>query len=147
MSFANPVMLWGFLALAIPIIIHLFNFRRTRRLVFSSTKFIKEVKVATNKRRTIKEWLVLLSRLFFISFVVLAFSEPYRKGESAEAGGEVLLFLDNSMSMEGEYANGIRKIDQAAILAQDIVNSYPDTYRFRVFTNENPYRPGLLQSA
>ncbi len=140
-------MLWGFLALAIPIIIHLFNFRRTRRLVFSSTKFIKEVKVATNKRRTIKEWLVLLSRLFFISFVVLAFSEPYRKGESAEAGGEVLLFLDNSMSMEGEYANGIRKIDQAAILAQDIVNSYPDTYRFRVFTNENPYRPGLLQSA
>lgn len=140
-------MLWGFVALAIPIIIHLFNFRRTRRLVFSSNKFIKEVKVATNKRRTIKEWLILASRLLFIIFLVLAFAEPYKAGESVDAGGEVVIYVDNSMSMEGEYANGIKKIDQAAILAQEIVNSYPDTYRFRVFTNENPYRPGLLQSA
>jgi hypothetical protein len=108
MSFANPVMLWGFLALVIPIIIHLFNFRKTKRLVFSSTRFLKEVKVATNKRRNIKEWLILLSRLFFISFLVLAFAEPYRDGQSADAGGEVILFLDNSLSMEGEYVNGIK---------------------------------------
>jgi len=146
MTFANPIMLWGLLALAIPIIIHLFNFRKTKKIVFPSTQFIKEVKTSTKKRRNIKEWLILFTRLAFITFLVFAFAEPLRPGDVQDTGGEVIIYIDNSLSMEGEYANGIKKIDHSAILAQDIIQGFPDTYRFRVFTNAGPYRPGLLQS-
>lgn len=147
MTFANPAFLWGLLALAIPIVIHLFNFRQTKRLIFPSTRFLKEVKESTKKRRKIKEWLILAARCLFLAFLVLAFAGPERKGAASEQSGEVVVFLDNSISMEGEFASGIKKFDQAVKLAQNIINSYPETYRFQVFTQNLPYRPGFLQSA
>lgn len=147
MTFANPIFLWGFLALLIPIIIHLFNFRKTKRVVFSSTRFLREVKESNQKKRKLKEWLILASRLLFITFIVLAFAQPFQKGEQQDSAGQVLIHIDNSMSMEGEFASGIKKIDQGVKLAQDIVNAYPDTYRFQLYTNSSPSRLSTYKSA
>ena len=44
MQFLYPSFLWTLLALAIPIIIHLFYFRRFKRVYFTNVKFLKEVK-------------------------------------------------------------------------------------------------------
>ena len=147
MTFANPIFLWGFLALFIPIIIHLFNFRKTKRVVFSSTRFLREVKENNQKKRKLKELLILFSRLLFITFIVLAFAQPTQKGMEQDSSGQVVIHIDNSMSMEGEFASGIKKIDQGVKLAQDIVNAYPDTYRYQLFTNSNSFGTGSYKSA
>ncbi len=147
MTFANPIFLWGLLALFIPIIIHLFNFRKTKRVVFSSTRFLREVKESNQKKRKVKEWLILTSRLLFITFVVFAFAQPSQNGLPQDSSGQVIIFIDNSMSMEGEFASGIKKIDQGVKFAQDIVNAYPDTYRFQLFNNSSPISINTYKSA
>ncbi|MEM7110170.1 MAG: BatA domain-containing protein, partial [Bacteroidota bacterium] len=43
MIFLNPGFLYALIVLAIPIIIHLFNFRRTRKIYFSNTRFLRKV--------------------------------------------------------------------------------------------------------
>ncbi|MDO9613526.1 MAG: BatA domain-containing protein, partial [Bacteroidota bacterium] len=44
MSFLYPVFLFALLALAIPVIIHLFNFRRYKTLYFSNVTLLKLIK-------------------------------------------------------------------------------------------------------
>ena len=41
MTFLNPLALFALAAAAIPLIIHLFNFRRPKRVYFSSLEFLK----------------------------------------------------------------------------------------------------------
>ena len=43
MKFLYPEFLWALTVLAIPILIHLFNFKRYKTLYFSSLNFIKHV--------------------------------------------------------------------------------------------------------
>jgi hypothetical protein len=41
MQFLFPTFLWSLLAVGVPIAIHLFNFRRTRRVYFSNVSLLK----------------------------------------------------------------------------------------------------------
>jgi len=101
MEFLHPSFLWALLALAIPIIIHLFHFRRFKKVLFTNVKFLQEIKEETSSRSKVKNLLVLLSRLLAVAALVLAFAQPYipqgkdiKKGNSA-----VSIFVDNSYSM------------------------------------------------
>ncbi|HET9053816.1 MAG TPA: BatA domain-containing protein, partial [Cyclobacteriaceae bacterium] len=47
MTFLYPSFLWALLALSIPVIIHLFNFRKTTRIFFSNNRFLRQVKEVT----------------------------------------------------------------------------------------------------
>ena len=106
MSFAYPGFLWALLSLAIPIIIHLFNFRRVQKIFFSNTRLLKQVKEETTKRRRIKNWLILLSRLLFLSFLVLAFAQPFLPAsDQFSSGKNVVLYIDNSYSMSAPMAD------------------------------------------
>ena len=100
MSFVYPQFLWALTALAIPILIHLFNFRKTIRIFFSNTRFLKQVKQETTRKRKLKQYLILASRLLFIFFLVMAFAQPFLPAkEQMTAGKEIIIYLDNSFSM------------------------------------------------
>ena len=77
MQFLYPSFLWALLALAIPIIIHLFFFRRFKKVYFTNVKFLKEVKEETSARRKLRNFLVLLMRLLAIAMLVFAFAQPF----------------------------------------------------------------------
>ena len=49
MQFVNPQILWALLALALPIIIHLFSIRRFKKVYFTNVKFLKEIKEEKGK--------------------------------------------------------------------------------------------------
>lgn len=104
MTFLNPFLLLGLAAAAIPLIIHLFNFRRPRRVNFSSLAFLHELKKSTMQRVRIKQWLLLALRTLAIAALVLAFARPTLTGPLAgRLGGSgrttTALVLDNSTSM------------------------------------------------
>src|SRR5215471_3936965 len=108
MSFLYPSFLWALAALSIPIIIHLFNFRRFKVVYFSNVKFLREIKEQTETRNKLKNWLVLICRLLAITFLVFAFAQPYFKSRqiNAVAGKKAIsIFIDNSFSM-GQVNNG-----------------------------------------
>src|SRR5882724_9371738 len=99
MSFGYPSFLWALLSLAIPIIIHLFNFRKTIRIYFSNTRFLKQVKEETTQKRRLKQFLVLTSRLLFLFFLVIAFAQPFLPArEQMASQRNIVIYLDNSLS-------------------------------------------------
>ncbi len=49
MIFANPIFLIALTALAIPIIIHLYNFRRYKKVYFTNVRFLTEIKQRKQK--------------------------------------------------------------------------------------------------
>jgi Aerotolerance regulator N-terminal len=137
MSFAFPGFLWALFSLAIPIIIHLFNFRRVQKIFFSNTRLLKQVKEETTKRRRIKHWLILLSRLLFLFFLVMAFAQPYTPAnEQFSSGKNVVLYVDNSYSMSAPMADKTRRLDAATGFASEIINTFPQDTRYKLITND-----------
>src|SRR5689334_1061889 len=103
MSFLYPSFLWALGVLSVPIMIHLFNFRRTKQVFFSNTRFLKEVKQSTTAMRRLKHYLVLASRLLFLAFLVFAFAQPFIKArEAVGAIRNITLYVDNSLSVSAQ---------------------------------------------
>ena len=81
MQFIYPAFLWALAALAIPIIIHLFYFRRFKKVAFSNVKFLQEVKEETSMRSRLRNLLVLLVRCLALAALVFAFAQPFIPSE------------------------------------------------------------------
>lgn len=146
MAFLYPNFLWALTALAIPVIIHLFQLRRFKRIDFPNVQFLQEVTQQTRSRKKVRHWLVLLARLFALACIVLAFAQPTLKDASGTvvAGQRAVgLYLDDSWSMDGQNAAG-RLLDQARTDAQDVVMAYKPTDRFQVLTNRFEGRQQML---
>jgi len=121
MAFLNPLVLLGLAAAAIPLIIHLFNFRRPKRVDFSSLAFLRELEKRTMRRVRIRQWLLLALRTLAIACLVLAFARPtlvsaWEGVFGGRAPAAVALVLDNSLSMTQRDAQGAY-LDQARALA------------------------------
>lgn len=126
MTFLNPGLLWGLLALAVPIIIHFFNLQRPRQILFSNVAFVKEVKRTVVKRVKFKQWLLLLARLLAISCLVFAFANPIlTSGNQALLKGNrsVSIVVDNSYSMQAGNEKG-EYFQQALSIAKRISQAY-----------------------
>lgn len=146
MAFLFPSFLWALLALAVPIIIHLFQLRRFKRIEFPNVRMLQEVSQRTRSRKKVKHWLVLLSRLLALTSLVLAFAQPYipRAGAEVKAGQRaVSLFVDDSWSMDATNAQG-RLLDQARKGALDAITAFKPTDRFQVITNSFEGRQASL---
>jgi len=138
MSFVNPKFLFALFCIIIPIVIHLFNFRRFKKINFSNVNFLKELKNETNKKSKIKHLLVLFSRILAVLFIVLGFSQPYipEKGAKDISKGTVVsIYIDNSFSMEALSGKG-SLIEEAKLKAVEIANAYKSTDLFQILTND-----------
>ena len=76
MEFLNPAALFALAAVAIPLIVHLFHFRRPRKVDFSSLAFVKELRKSTVRRVRVKQWLLLALRLLAIASVGVGLRSP-----------------------------------------------------------------------
>lgn len=138
MTFLYPWFLLSLFAILIPIIIHLFRFRKFRKVYFPSISFLEQINDQTRKQSKLKHLLVLFSRILAIVFLVLAFARPYIPSASQlNSVGEnrVSVYLDNSYSMEpssdfGSYLEFAK--EQTEIIAE---NMNP-TDRFHLITND-----------
>ncbi|MFZ4547231.1 MAG: BatA domain-containing protein, partial [Bacteroidales bacterium] len=133
----NPLYLFGLFAVAIPIIIHLFNFRRFRKVYFTNVKFLQELKQQTQKQSQLRHLLILAIRILAIAALVLAFAQPYipfsNKQSRIASRNAVSVFVDNSFSMEAVGTNG-SLLDESKIKAREIVSAYKSTDLFQILT-------------
>lgn len=138
MSFLFPTFLIALAAAAVPVLIHLFNFRKFRRLRFTNVKFLQEIRLETDSRSKIKHWLILAARVLTLVFLVLAFSRPYIPSDVRQVAGAanlVGIYIDNSYSMAGPGSEGTL-LDQALQKARQIASGYPLNTRFQLLTND-----------
>lgn len=139
MHFVNPLFLYGLLALVIPVLIHLFNFRRFRRIYFSNLRFLQEMQRKTKRQSELKHLLILFSRMLAIAALVLAFTRPYFPVEGLETlqspGNKVSIYLDNSFSMDAQSSEGLL-LDVAKARALEIATGHKPSDRFQLLTND-----------
>jgi len=138
MNFLYPSFLFALSAIAIPILIHLFNFRKFKTIYFSNVRFLKEIKQETQKQSKLKHLLVLLCRILAITSLVFAFSQPFipAKNKNITIGDKaVSIFIDNSFSMDAINKNGTL-LDDAKKKALEIVSTYKATDRFQLLSND-----------
>lgn len=136
MSFASPLFLLGLLAVAIPIVVHLFNFRRYRKVYFSNVDRLEQLQTETRRQSNLRQLLILAARILAIVFLVLAFARPVISHGDAEVrtgSNDVSIFIDNSFSMENSDGN-IILLDKAKIKAREIVSAYAPGDRFQLLT-------------
>lgn len=138
MKFLYPNFLFALLTIAIPIIIHLFSFRRYKTVYFSNVGFLKEVKKESQKKSRLKQLLILLARIFTIIFLVFAFAKPYLPvgtDTPKQPGQLVAVYIDNSFSMNALSEQG-QLLEIARNKALEISMAYPPGTKFRLFTND-----------
>ncbi len=136
MNFLAPQFLYGLLAISIPIIIHLFNFRKSKKIYFSSNRYLRKVNEETSSKRNLKHLLILLMRIGFITFLVIAFARPFIPAEEKELQNNVQIYLDNSFSMSNEYDEDLPAFDHAISIVNGLVDEYPQGTGFRLITND-----------
>lgn len=130
-------MLFGLFALAIPIIIHLFNFRRHKIVYFSNTATLKTIEQENAKTKKLKYIISLIMRMLFIAGLVFAFAYPYnpeQKLKVDDVDNLVAVYIDNSMSMHSQSSE-ISLIEDARASARKIVSNISPSQRFVLLTN------------
>ena len=137
MQFLHSWLLWGLLALALPIIIHLFHFRRFKKVYFTNVKFLKEIKEEKSTRNKLRNLLVLLCRLAAFAFLIFAFAQPFISKDKTTKTGKnlVSIFIDNSNSMMAA-SQDVPLLDKAKKKAEEIVNAYGVSDEFQILSHE-----------
>ena len=137
MNFLFPTFLIGLTAIAIPIIIHLFNFRKYKKVYFTNVQFLKELKQESDSKSKLKEWLILLMRILAITCLVFAFAQPFIPGKTKAIQGEkaISIYLDNSFSMESTNKKGTL-LENAKLYATEIANTFNASDKFQLLTND-----------
>ena len=135
MQLLFPAFLFALATLAIPIIIHLFHFRRFKKVYFTNVRFLKEVKEETSNRSRLRNLLVLAMRLLALFFLILAFAQPFfSRGEEVVQGEKYVgVFVDNSFSMSA-LTSDLALLDKARQRAREIVDAFGEEDRFQVLT-------------
>ncbi|TAE75214.1 MAG: hypothetical protein EAZ84_09735 [Verrucomicrobia bacterium] len=109
MSFLQPLLLWGLLAAAIPIIIHLLNRRRHKTVMWAAMQFLLKATRESRGKKKLRHILILTCRCLGIAALATAAARPLLSGMMGWNGGKpdlVVLILDRSASMEATPKNG-----------------------------------------
>lgn len=136
MQFKHPEVLYFLFLLVIPILVHLFQLRRFKKEYFTNVQFLKEISIQSRKSSTIKKWLLLLTRLLLLTFLILAFAQPFFAArDSKKNTNEMYIILDNSYSMQAKGKKG--ELLRRAI--QDLLEHTPEVQNFSLITNSDNY--------
>ncbi len=137
MTWLYPHFLFALFALAIPIIVHLFNFRKYKKIEFTNVRFLRQITQETKSGNQLKKYLVLASRLLALTFLVFAFSQPVLISKNSKIADKKLisLIIDNSFSMSNNNQEG-PMLESVKNRARAIVNASNNEDEFIIITSD-----------
>jgi hypothetical protein len=136
MHFKQPEILYFLFLLIVPILVHLFQLRRFKKEYFTNVRFLKALSIQTRKSSKIKKWLLLATRLLLLTFIILAFAQPFFESkDSKNAQNEMYIILDNSFSMQAKGKKG--ELLKRAV--QELLEETPENVNFSLLTNTDNY--------
>ncbi len=144
MSFQNPLFLIAGITLGVPVLIHLFNLRKYKTVLFPHTRFLRTIQLNSRKRSELKYKALLVTRLLFLALLILAFARPFLGSEDNSVTGKRVqfIYIDNSFSMSARKgARTMLEVARDAAIKQ--VRKAPQGSRFVLLTNDKPqsYKP------
>ena len=112
----------GLIGASIPLILHLLNRERARRLVFSTVRFIQMSHQTNVRRHKLRRLLLLLLRILILALLGFAFARPFFAAapiiaQKTAGKRNVIIILDTSYSMQ--YTDVFQESKKAGIKILD----------------------------
>lgn len=144
MQFLNQILLAGFAAAAIPIIIHLLNRRRFKRVPWAAMRFV-QISLQRNQRRMeLEDIILLLIRILLLALLAFALARPAVNWLRANFLGSstvaTTIILDRSGSMA---ADG--RFDLAKQAATNTIDALPDGSAAAVLLTADSADAGIFE--
>ena len=137
MEFSNPSIFSYLILLAIPIIIHLFNFRKYKKIDFSSIHLLSQIEKTTKSKSKLRQWIILISRLGIITLIICAFALPYINTNShQQESSKIGMYIDNSFSMNRIDSEKTKLLDYAKSNAKQIIQELKPKQKVLILTND-----------
>lgn len=132
MSWLAPFYLAGLLAVAAPILFHLWRRTPRGRRVFSTLMFLRPSPPRMTTLSKIEHWLLLLLRALALLLIALAFARPIWRipattPVAAEDGEFLAILIDTSASMqrEGAWSSAIEKLrERVKALPKTVITAF-----------------------
>ena len=138
MDFLYPNMLYALIALIIPIVVHLFNFRRHKLVYFSNTSILKTIEQENSKTKKLKYIITLIMRMLFIASIVVAFAFPYKKDNNTinnNVDNLIAIYIDNSMSMQS-HSSEKTLFEDSRTSAMKLVENLNQAQKYVLLSND-----------
>jgi hypothetical protein len=133
MQFKYPAVLYFLFILIIPILVHLFNLQKFKKIEFTNVQFLKKISLETRKNSKLKKLLILATRILSFTALIFTFSQPYFGDKKIKGNRQNYIYLDNSESLNTNGNNG----NLLKIAAQDIIENSPENERYSLLTNDD----------
>lgn len=146
LAFLNAALLWALPLAAVPIIIHILNRRRFKKVPWAAMEFLLRAMKRNRKRLRMEQWLVLLLRVLAVLLLVALVSRPQLGG-----GGLLgsithhVVLLDDSASMRQRSGSSdlfTKAQDRVRKLADDLAQRREGDL-FSVVRASRPGEPDL----
>ncbi len=146
MGFLSPIFLVAGLAVAVPLILHLFHRHDAKRMVFPALRYLLRTEKEHARTIRFRQLLLLLLRITAILLLVMAGARPFIRG----AGGvhdptATVLIVDNSMS-SGLIRGGGRVLDLLKAVALRSIDRASDEDRVWLIRAGEPWGPAITGS-
>lgn len=145
LSFVHPwIALSGLALAAVPILIHILNRRRFRRVVWAAMRFLEAAYRRNTRRIRIEQMVLLATRVLIMVLMALAVARPLAgPGVSGTIGRLThhrVLVLDDSYSMGMLAADGTRTFDTAGSAARRLLDGFDRDDAVTLITSSKPAR-------
>ena len=123
MSWLNPIAFVGLLALAVPILVHLFGRRVARRLRFPSLRLLRDARPTPATRSRPSDVLLLALRCLTMAAAVAALAQPRLSRAGEQRAPARVIITDTSVSMQRLTSEGATAVQQARTIASRMIDS------------------------
>src|SRR5205085_48951 len=101
--FTHPGFLWALAAAPLPLVLHLINRTKAKRVPFTALQFIEQSLAQQSIKYKLREFLLLLLRVLMLIFLALLLSRPFVRSRffsfSQKVQSTAILVLDDTLSM------------------------------------------------
>ena len=132
MQFKHPEILYFLGLLIIPILVHLFQLQKFKKVSFTNVAFLQKIALQTRKSSRLKKWLILASRILLLTAIIFAFSQPYFSTHKVQKKQKTFIYLDNSLSTKSTGKKG----DLLQISAQELIEEISEKEIYSLLTND-----------
>ena len=149
-GFVHPLLVWGMLAAAVPLVIHLLNRQRHKPLQWAAMEFVLAAYRKTRRRAQLENLLLLLLRMAAVALLALAIARPFTGDDSplaplTESRRDLVLVLDSSAS--AGYRESVESVHESILgRAREILEEFDGTRGDRVRLYSAGDRPRLVSA-
>jgi hypothetical protein len=130
MSFLYPAFLFGALAIAVPIVLHLLRRDAAPEVPFTAVRLLKRSPVERERKRRLRDIILLAARIVALVLLAAAFARPYVRGAAPPAVRVVAVDRSYSMGPAERFATALDlardAIDDAGAGEQVAVVAFDD---------------------